>query len=93
MTFSGWVATLAGWTVTEVGRQPWLITGVMRTADAAAAHRPATLAGSLAAYAVLYALLLAAYVGTLRYMSTKPAASRRLLDPHGAPVGSTEAPP
>jgi cytochrome d ubiquinol oxidase subunit I len=90
MTFSGWVATLAGWTVTEVGRQPWLIVGVMRTADAAAAHPPATLAGSLAAYALLYALLLAAYVGTLRYMSTKPAASRRLLEPRSAPEGSTE---
>jgi cytochrome d ubiquinol oxidase subunit I len=26
MTFSGWVATLAGWYVTEIGRQPWLVT-------------------------------------------------------------------
>ena len=25
-TFSGWVATLAGWIVTEIGRQPWLVT-------------------------------------------------------------------
>lgn len=90
LTFAGWVATLAGWTVTEVGRQPWLIVGVMRTADAAAAHPPSTLAGSLAAYAALYAALLAAYVGALRYMSTKPAASRRLLRPGGAPTGSAE---
>ena len=35
MTFSGWVATLAGWYVTEIGRQPWLVYGVLRTADAA----------------------------------------------------------
>lgn len=33
-TFSGWIATLSGWIVTEVGRQPWLVTGVLRTADA-----------------------------------------------------------
>ena len=33
-TFSGWVATLAGWCVTEIGRQPWLVTGILRTADA-----------------------------------------------------------
>ena len=33
-TFSGWVATLAGWLVTEIGRQPWLVTGILRTADA-----------------------------------------------------------
>jgi cytochrome bd ubiquinol oxidase subunit I len=29
MTFSGWVATLAGWYVTEIGRQPWLVHGVL----------------------------------------------------------------
>jgi cytochrome d ubiquinol oxidase subunit I len=30
----GFIAIEAGWTVTEVGRQPWIIYGVMRTADA-----------------------------------------------------------
>jgi cytochrome d ubiquinol oxidase subunit I len=30
----GFIAIEAGWTVTEVGRQPWIIQGVMRTADA-----------------------------------------------------------
>ena len=30
----GFVATEAGWTVTEVGRQPWVVQGVLRTADA-----------------------------------------------------------
>jgi cytochrome bd ubiquinol oxidase subunit I len=30
----GVIAVEAGWTVTEVGRQPWVIYGVMRTADA-----------------------------------------------------------
>lgn len=30
----GFVATEAGWTVTEVGRQPWVVSGLMRTADA-----------------------------------------------------------
>jgi cytochrome d ubiquinol oxidase subunit I len=30
----GFIAIEAGWTVTEVGRQPWIITGVLRTADA-----------------------------------------------------------
>ena len=33
MTFSGWVATLAGWYVTEIGRQPFLVYGLLRTAD------------------------------------------------------------
>ena len=30
----GFIAVEAGWTVTEVGRQPWIIYGVMRTKDA-----------------------------------------------------------
>ena len=33
-TFSGWVATLAGWLVTEIGRQPWLVSGILRTSEA-----------------------------------------------------------
>ena len=34
MALSGWLATLAGWYTTEIGRQPWLVTGVLKTADA-----------------------------------------------------------
>ena len=33
MTFSGWVATVAGWYVTEIGRQPFIVYGLIRTAD------------------------------------------------------------
>jgi cytochrome d ubiquinol oxidase subunit I len=36
MAFSGWVATLAGWYTTEIGRQPWLVQGVMTTEMAVA---------------------------------------------------------
>ena len=35
MTFSGWVATVAGWYVTEIGRQPFIVYGLLRTADVA----------------------------------------------------------
>lgn len=73
MTFSGWVATLAGWYVTEIGRQPYLVYGLFRTADAVAAHAPAMVAGTLAAYLTVYVLLLAAYVGVIKYMAEHPA--------------------
>jgi cytochrome d ubiquinol oxidase subunit I len=73
MTFSGWVATLAGWWVTEIGRQPFLVYGLLRTADAVAAHLPQMVAGTLAAYLALYALLLLAYVAVLKYMAEHPA--------------------
>lgn len=81
MTFSGWVATLAGWYVTEVGRQPWLVYGQFATADAAAPHAAGTVGATLAGYFVLYAFLLASYIGALRHLSTKPAASLALLGP------------
>ncbi|WP_422845958.1 cytochrome ubiquinol oxidase subunit I [Acidovorax sp. M2(2025)] len=73
MTFSGWVATLAGWYVTEIGRQPYLVYGLFRTADAVAAHAPAMVAGTLAAYLTVYVLLLVAYVGVIKYMAEHPA--------------------
>lgn len=73
MTFSGWVATLAGWYVTEIGRQPYLVYGLFRTADAVAAHAPAMVAGTLAAYLTVYVLLLAAYIGVIKYMAEHPA--------------------
>ncbi|MEM9254014.1 MAG: cytochrome ubiquinol oxidase subunit I [Pseudomonadota bacterium] len=79
MTFSGWVATLAGWYVTEIGRQPWIVYGLVTTAEVAAEHASATLAGTLLGYLGLYAFLLVSYVLTLRYMATKPARSLELI--------------
>ena len=73
MTFSGWVSTLAGWYVTEIGRQPFLVYGMLRTADLVAEHPPAMVASTLAAYLVLYVFLLAAYVLVLMYMAGHPA--------------------
>ncbi|MFN3438813.1 MAG: cytochrome ubiquinol oxidase subunit I [Acidovorax sp.] len=72
MTFSGWVATLAGWYVTEIGRQPYLVYGLFKTADAVAAHAPAMVATTLVAYLTVYVLLLVAYVGVIKYMSEHP---------------------
>ena len=42
MTFSGWVATVAGWYVTEIGRQPYIVYGLVRTADVASATPPSS---------------------------------------------------
>lgn len=66
---SGWVATLAGWYVTEVGRQPWLVSGVLRTADAVGPVPADTIALTLAGYLITYALLLVAYFSTLFYLA------------------------
>jgi cytochrome d ubiquinol oxidase subunit I len=51
---AGLVAILAGWTTTEVGRQPWVVYGVLRTADAVSPHGAAALGLTLALFVVAY---------------------------------------
>ena len=72
--FSGWAATLAGWYVTEIGRQPWLVTGVLRTADAVGAVTGDRIMLSLVMYLTLYAVLLLAFIRTVFHMAGKEAA-------------------
>ena len=71
MTFSGWLATLAGWYVTEIGRQPYLVTGILRTKDAVTTTPPADIALSLTLYLVIYGFLLIAYIRTLFVMANR----------------------
>jgi cytochrome bd ubiquinol oxidase subunit I len=73
MALSGWVASLAGWYTTEIGRQPWLVTGILRTADALGPVPGGHVALTLAVYLVLYALLILAYLGVLIRLSLKAA--------------------
>jgi cytochrome d ubiquinol oxidase subunit I len=73
MTFSGWVSTLAGWFVTEIGRQPFIVYGLLRTADVVADHPPGMVLSTLVAYLAVYAFLLASYVFVLMYMASHPA--------------------
>ncbi len=71
MSFAGWLATLAGWYTTEIGRQPWLVQGVLATADAVGDVSAGMVASTLAMYLTAYALLTAAYVGVLFYLARR----------------------
>ncbi|MFK7940119.1 MAG: cytochrome ubiquinol oxidase subunit I [Roseovarius sp.] len=71
MGFSGWVATLAGWYTTEIGRQPWLVSGVMTTKEAVADVPAPMVAGTLAVYLSIYVVLLTAYISVLFYLARK----------------------
>lgn len=73
MTFAGWVATLAGWYVTEIGRQPYLVYGVLTTAQAASKVPAGMIATTLFAYLALYAALISAYVSVVFYLARKAA--------------------
>jgi len=78
MTFSGWVATLAGWIVTEVGRQPYVIQGLLTTADAASKVPAAAIGLTLAAYAVVYGLLIVSFMVVVTQLAIKEAAGEKL---------------
>lgn len=54
MAPSGFVAVLAGWITTEVGRQPYVIYGLLRTADAASPLDAPAVAASLLAFIIVY---------------------------------------
>ena len=69
MTFSGWVAVLSGWYVTEIGRQPYLVTGVLTTAQAATTLPTSMVFSTLFAYLTLYVGLLCAYVWVVFYLA------------------------
>jgi cytochrome d ubiquinol oxidase subunit I len=71
MTFSGWVAVLAGWYVTEIGRQPYLVTGVLTTAEAVTKLPTGMVLSSLLAYLAVYVGLLFAYIWVVFYLTRK----------------------
>ncbi len=60
LTPAGFVSVLAGWFVTEVGRQPWIVQGLMRTSDATSPVLGTSIAISLAAFIIVYVFVFGA---------------------------------
>jgi cytochrome d ubiquinol oxidase subunit I len=89
MTFAGWLATVCGWYITEIGRQPFIVFGLIRTADIASKTPAPMIATTLALYITLYIALIVAYVAVLKYMAEKREellaveAEERAVDPPG----------
>ncbi len=73
MAFSGWVATLAGWYTTEIGRQPWLVTGILRTEEAVGPVPASHVGLTLTIYVLLYVVLMIVYLSVLTYLALKAA--------------------
>jgi cytochrome d ubiquinol oxidase subunit I len=71
MSFSGWIATLAGWYVTEIGRQPYLVSGLLKTSDAVTDIAPENVMFTFILYLSVYAALLIAYLHTLFLMARR----------------------
>jgi cytochrome d ubiquinol oxidase subunit I len=91
---SGFVAVLAGWVTTEVGRQPFTVYGLLRTADSASPLDAPAVALSLLAFVVVYFTVFGAGIWyLLKLMKKPPEAHESALD--GAPIrtaGVTPAP-
>ncbi len=81
MTFAGWIATLAGWYTTEIGRQPWLVQGVLTTKAAVGDVASGMVLSSLLAYLAVYVLLLAAYIGAIFHLARKGAGFQPAVAP------------
>ena len=69
MTFSGWLGVLAGWYVTEIGRQPYLVSGVLKTADAVTKVPTNMILGTLVMYLALYLGLIISYIWVVFYLA------------------------
>ena len=83
---AGLVAILAGWFTTEIGRQPWIVYGLMRTADAASPLGGREVGFSLALFVLVYFLVFGA--GTrymLRLIGRGPVTDEGRLQDHGGP--------
>jgi cytochrome d ubiquinol oxidase subunit I len=85
---AGFVAVIAGWIVAEVGRQPWTIYGVLRTADSASPVGAGQVSASLLAFMIIYAVVFSAgAVYILRLINQGPA-----IDAEPPPQGDRRAP-
>jgi cytochrome d ubiquinol oxidase subunit I len=72
MSFSGWIATISGWYVTEIGRQPFIVFGLLRVDEVASKVPSPMIAATLALYVTVYLALIVAYVSVVKYMAGKP---------------------
>jgi len=82
---------VAGWWVTEIGRQPYVVYGVLGTADVVAQHPPQLLAFTVLLYMAMYIGLIISYVWVLRYMLLGGIGSSKKVNWGGVPTATTPA--
>ncbi len=68
---AGLIAILAGWYTTEIGRQPWVVYGLLRTADAVSPHGAAEVGLSLAMFVIVYLVVFGAGTAYCLHMLRK----------------------
>jgi cytochrome d ubiquinol oxidase subunit I len=83
---AGVLAILAGWYTTEIGRQPWVVYGMMRTADAVSSHGVPQMTVSLILFVVVYIAVFGTGTGYLmRVIRVGPVPFEGARQEHGGP--------
>jgi cytochrome bd ubiquinol oxidase subunit I len=85
-TIAGWIATVAGWYVTEIGRQPFLVYGLLKTSDAASTVPSAMIATTFAMYMALYIALTGAYISVVFHLARKATHSSSAAGSNASPA-------
>jgi cytochrome d ubiquinol oxidase subunit I len=84
---AGLLAVLAGWITTEVGRQPWVVHGLLRTAEATSPIAGPAVAGSLLAFVAVYLTVFGIGIGyMLRLIGRPPGEAAAAGDGAGTPL-------
>ncbi|MET3716727.1 cytochrome d ubiquinol oxidase subunit I [Pseudomonas sp. PvP001] len=91
---SGLIALLAGWFTTEIGRQPWVVYGLMRTADASSNHSVTQMSITLVMFVVVYFSLFGVGLGyMMRLVRKGPKAHEETINTGGPGTQRTPARP
>lgn len=83
--WTGFVAVIAGWVVTESGRQPYLVQGILRTADAISPVPAASIAGTLALFVVCYGIVFSMGIYYINRLIAQGPKGRALEETQGLP--------
>lgn len=96
MAPSGFLAVLSGWMVTEVGRQPYVVYGMLRTAEAVSPVTASAVGASLVFFMIVYAIVFTAgalYIGRLLVQGPSTAEDpAEAVEPPGNPLAMAHAP-
>jgi cytochrome d ubiquinol oxidase subunit I len=82
---AGFIAVIAGWVTTEVGRQPFTVYHLLRTADSVSPIASPAVTGSLVAFVVVYFGTFVSGAVYIIKLMTKPPSEHETV-PEGAPI-------
>jgi cytochrome d ubiquinol oxidase subunit I len=89
--WTGFVAVLAGWIVTETGRQPWIVQGIMRTAEATSPVTGGAVATTFALFVLVYAIVFSFgiyYINRLISKGIQPGAHEAEIAAGSRPISA-----